>query len=321
LPLIRSVAKVGGFEHDAVCESYYAFFSKYEDKERVYRGRLNHAPKEWTKSRSEGKPWPECSQDDVQAQGIAKVPILVARYAGTGELVPKVEIQTKILQSTEISLMGSRLLARVLEHMLLTGENALKAMQHFHDTLGDTTEKYLLKIVLNDDLIFEWKTITDRIALITENPEDKDQKTRVERTLLRNYVAKGNLPAAFEALLPGDQAFAAKINYPGNPIPAPTPLTTNQVLKCFGLSCVLPGVLMGSFYIARKHPTFEDGVIANILAGGDNCSRGIVVASLLSTVGGSIPANWIEEVNPETLTEVTELTTKIVNDNTHFAKL
>jgi len=323
LPLLRSVAKAGGFEPEAACEAYFSFFSKYEDKDRVPRGRLNHAPKEWTKSRQEGKSWAECSQDDVQAQGIAKVPILVARYAGTGELIPKVEQHTKILQSTEISVMSSRLLARILEHMLLSGDNVLKAMNHVLANLGDTdiSEKNILKIVLSDDLIFEWKTITDRIALLSENPEDKDQKVRVERTLFRNYVAKGSLPAAFEALQPADQAYAAKIDYPGTPIPATTPLTTNQVLKSFGLSCVLPGVLMGSFYIARKYLSLEEGVIANILAGGDNCSRGMVVAALLSNVGGSISADWTEEANPELLAEITELSDKIANDNTHFAKL
>jgi hypothetical protein len=34
-----------------------------------------------------GKPWDECSTVDQQANGIAKVPILVARFAGKADLL------------------------------------------------------------------------------------------------------------------------------------------------------------------------------------------------------------------------------------------
>lgn len=68
------------------------------------------------------------------------------------------------------------------------------------------------------------------------------------------------------------------------------------------ISCI--GVLIGSLYIARTSSSLEDAVEANILAGGDSCSRGILVGALFGAYSpltgddDAIPAKWVESVNP-----------------------
>jgi hypothetical protein len=44
-------------------------------------------------------------------------------------------------------------------------------------------------------------------------------------------------------------------------------------IKAWGMSCALPGSLMGSLYTAYHQPRFDEGVRFSTLSGGDNCSR------------------------------------------------
>ena len=55
--------------------------------------------KQFMDKRIDGLRWDECaSQDNIQFVAIAKVPILVARYAGSPYLLEKVEDAVKIYQ-------------------------------------------------------------------------------------------------------------------------------------------------------------------------------------------------------------------------------
>ncbi|KAL6745566.1 ADP-ribosylation/Crystallin J1 [Haematococcus lacustris] len=67
-----------------------------------------------------------------------------------------------------------------------------------------------------------------------------------------------------------------------------------------GASCGLPASLQGSVLGARKFTSFVEGVRANMLAGGDNCSRSALLGALLAAQEGSIaaiPESWRAKTN------------------------
>lgn len=62
----------------------------------------------------------------------------------------------------------------------------------------------------------------------------------------------------------------------------------------FGWSCALPGALKCAMYVAANAPDYASGVRFSCLAGGDNCSRNIVIGALLAAQHApeAIPADW-----------------------------
>lgn len=64
--------------------------------------------------------------------------------------------------------------------------------------------------------------------------------------------------------------------------------------KTLGLSCGLPASLQVAVLAALNAGSFEAGVRANIIAGGDNASRNVLTGALLAAQFGleSIPSDW-----------------------------
>lgn len=65
----------------------------------------------------------------------------------------------------------------------------------------------------------------------------------------------------------------------------------------FGKSCGLPGVLKGSLFVLLTSSGYTESVRANLVAGGDNCSRSIMIGAITAAAaaGGEsdpIPAEW-----------------------------
>ncbi|KAF1313278.1 Adp-ribosylation/crystallin j1, partial [Globisporangium splendens] len=62
----------------------------------------------------------------------------------------------------------------------------------------------------------------------------------------------------------------------------------------YGKSCALPGVLKGSLFVLLTSSGYVDSVRANMTAGGDNCSRAIIVGAVTAAAAESdpIPAEW-----------------------------
>lgn len=68
---------------------------------------------------------------------------------------------------------------------------------------------------------------------------------------------------------------------------------------------------MNSLYIARKSADLKEAVTANLLAGGDNCSRGMAIGALFGAWKDEIPADWVEKVKPELWSEITAAAQKV----------
>jgi ADP-ribosylglycohydrolase len=93
--------------------------------------------------------------------------------------------------------------------------------------------------------------------------------------------ARGNLTAPVAALI--KDALALK----GQPFSA--------AATKLGVSCSQPGAFQGAVLAAATAGSYEDGVRANLQAGGDNCSRGVYMGALLGAAYG-VPAEWKAKV-------------------------
>lgn len=84
-------------------------------------------------------------------------------------------------------------------------------------------------------------------------------------------------------------------------------------IKQMGMSCALPGSLLGSIYTAVHAKCFVEGIRFSMKAGGDNCSRNIVIGALLAAEGAleSIPEEWKQQT--KAYAEVEELADRVVS--------
>ena len=75
-------------------------------------------------------------------------------------------------------------------------------------------------------------------------------------------------------------------------------MSINQLVKEFGLACNLPGSFQGALASIIGATSYEDAIRGNIMAGGDSCSRGIIIGAYLGAKFGlsSIPIEWLNKV-------------------------
>ncbi|CAH0485361.1 unnamed protein product [Peronospora farinosa] len=81
----------------------------------------------------------------------------------------------------------------------------------------------------------------------------------------------------------------------------------------FGKSCSLPGALQGSLFVLLTSAGFVEALRANMLAGGDNCSRAIAIGAVTAAMqgGDAIPVEWKEKT--KVYAQVQKLAEKIVH--------
>eukprot|EP01040_Poterioochromonas_malhamensis_P017459 gene17459-20068_t len=123
-----------------------------------YAGRLNHVPKVFIEHRDkDGKAWADCHVDDSQAQGISKVALMVARYAGHPDLVQQVTRMVDVLQISPISIESSVLLAKLFERILFKHESpsaAISSLLEDADRVQLTAwQRHVLTFITSDALI------------------------------------------------------------------------------------------------------------------------------------------------------------------------
>lgn len=77
----------------------------------------------------------------------------------------------------------------------------------------------------------------------------------------------------------------------------PLPIMLAVSVWCMNPACGNPGAFVNVVSAVACFDTYVDGVRANLLAGGDNCSRSCLIGALLAAQGGmgSIPKEWREK--------------------------
>ncbi len=100
------------------------------------------------------------------------------------------------------------------------------------------------------------------------------------------------------------EAFAAAAGEDYTHLPAQKWLTAaesrldhgaEQTLLAMGQACGVPGAMLGTLFLAEKYETDPvEGLVRNVMAGGDSCARGFMLGALFGArnSGEWIPASW-----------------------------
>lgn len=196
IPFLRSISSQGSLVTAHAAETSYHFF-------KSYKGRLNHVCSQFVASRDEGKAWADCACTDHQAQGLVKVPLIVARYAGSPELLDRIEDSVKVIQKSEISVSSCKLLARVLERVLVgrvTPANALSWISQPEQltTLSAEAQDFIL-FVTNDNLLQAWSLFASRLRLTQVSLDEPYVVMRLLAKVLLVLLKERDLKASLQA--------------------------------------------------------------------------------------------------------------------------
>ncbi len=78
---------------------------------------------------------------------------------------------------------------------------------------------------------------------------------------------------------------------------------SHEVIQQFGQPCAIASALPGAVHLAINYENdLKNGLIANVMAGGDSAARGLAAGMLLGAHTGTagIPAQWLEEMHAYT---------------------
>ncbi|KAF0688687.1 Aste57867_19716 [Aphanomyces stellatus] len=120
--LLQYLAKTPGpfSPTDYAADSYKAL--------KAYTGRLNGVMKEFIANVDAGKVYPNQGGDHPDPQGLNKVPLLVARFAGQSDLVDIVRQAAKVHQEPAIAVDAAVAGALILERIVLSGSSIRDAI-------------------------------------------------------------------------------------------------------------------------------------------------------------------------------------------------
>jgi hypothetical protein len=245
-PLLRSIANEGHFDRDLAASDMFDFFATYPTEgDKGYAGRLNHAPKQFVAAREAGKAWDECAQEDTQANGITKVPLIVARYAGQADLAEKIESMVRILQNTKISIDSSVLLGKLLERLLLSALSPHDAIDSLlQDAAGlNTFQRNILAFTTSSGKISHWVAFSEALDTVPANASDAHQVNRIKGQVLGSYLRSLDLTVAIQEapLSAGDKEVVGKYWPKEVRGGAEAEAAVLKMASAIGISCTLPG--------------------------------------------------------------------------------
>lgn len=111
--LLTSVSDKGYFDKTDAIKEWLSFY-------KTYNGRLNRTSQRFMELRNRGISIDQCAQmDDINFESAAKIPIIVARYAGSPMMLEKVEDAVRVHQTNEKVLHATRLVSKLLEKVIL----------------------------------------------------------------------------------------------------------------------------------------------------------------------------------------------------------
>lgn len=115
--LLHSLVETGGFSPEAYAACTFATFGA--PAFTAGGGYLDGSTKGFLRAVRAGAGWPDCGVPDDQANAVARLPPLVAAYAGDPQLLPAVEQMVCVTQNSDIAVAWGTAAARVLEAVIL----------------------------------------------------------------------------------------------------------------------------------------------------------------------------------------------------------
>lgn len=307
LPLLHSLAEAGKLDTESVAAKAYAAFKVYPDEAVTgYVGRLNHIGKEFVAQRDQGKEWKDCNVDDSQANGIAKVPALVARYGGTPELQPRIAEMVSVFQRSTLSIECSVLFGTILERILFKHEApgaALLSVFADADELSLTTlQRNMLSFITSNDKLAEYSRFATALATISADENDQRRNARVSGATLNSVLGAGSFTAGIERvnLEAKDKAIIEQaVNGMAAVSDSAVDLSDLKALaKTIGLSCALPGAALVVMLVMLRANSLEEAIELNLAIRGDNCSRACVLGGAFGAASAP-PALWVQKVQSQ----------------------
>lgn len=158
-PILYSISSCGFFDKEKASDFLYQVMRGTSSMEGGKRGfslhtdyleqtrALGPVSKHFLDTREGGAPqWEQCaSSTDTQCLCLVKVPLIVARYAGSPKLLTMVEECTKIHQTSEAVLVVCRLAARLLEKVILGMTIRESLVSAFADVKLPKEERFYLQ--------------------------------------------------------------------------------------------------------------------------------------------------------------------------------
>ncbi|KAG2759497.1 hypothetical protein JG687_00009422 [Phytophthora cactorum] len=143
---------------------------------------------------------------------------------------------------------------------------------------------------------------TREAARVHEVGAEAEDAAVATALLIQQVVQGASVPDAVRALTSNEAVSAgtrASIQQVIDVVEAKTFLDATAAVAHFGKPCSLPGVLQGSVFILLTSDEYVDALRSNMLAGGDNCSRAIVIGAITAAAqgGDAIPAEWKQKTN------------------------
>lgn len=264
--LMNSIAKYGYFECHYFCEDAYRFLSNY-------KGRLNRVFRRFCDQRQQGKPWSECSNsDDNQGIGFIFIPVIVARYAGSSEILSIVKEVVSVFNTNEQSIAACQLMCRILEYVVVgkSIENAIEMVWGCKN-LGASEKEFLN----------QFRQIIDGQSgpLLHSHSSDFTSSVPTVRGCKSEQEGVTN---------------CSPIRRRSSSTP-PFSLLAEQ----YGLDGKVPSCVLVSLFGVSNFHSYESAIRSNMIAGGENLLRSWFIGSIFAAMGGesSIPQEWRDRVH------------------------
>lgn len=127
--LLKSVSDNKGFEKNQFTQDQMA-------QATAYTGRLNHATKDFITNVEAGQTYPETGADTADAHGALKSAIVVALYAGSPDLLQRMEEATRVHQNNAVAVEFALATARMLERVVLGESSVVEALDWGVENVG-----------------------------------------------------------------------------------------------------------------------------------------------------------------------------------------
>ncbi|GIM13290.1 hypothetical protein Vretimale_16437 [Volvox reticuliferus] len=263
LPVLQYMTVGPGSHQEGTMDGpgFAKFLAEYYSN---YTGRLNKSSRSMMEALLQGgHGWPECGDPrDTQANAFVKVIPLVARYAGQPGLAKAVDAAVRAQQNNDEAVMYGLVAALILERVVL-GSSITEAVQWAADGAAGSGVSLSRTALEALQAVIRHRNSGTPLRDLLYAP-GSSSKTGSWGPSCAN-------PGALQAALLG--ALQA------------SPLASRD------LDTVGGG---GSNGEGSDDTVYARGVRANILLGGDNCSRGILLGALLAAQAGpsAIPFSW-----------------------------
>lgn len=211
-------------------------------------------------------------------------------------------------------------LNHIFKELVVKGDAGLKypdLASESKDLQGATKVPVLLARYIDapTDVLLEKVVQATKVHQIGQEAEE----AAVAAALLLQQVVQGVSVKDAIATLPANNKIGAttrtQIQQVIDDVSAKKFVSAIAAVATYGKSCSLPGVLQGSLFVLLTSDNYVDAVRANMAAGGDNCSRSIIIGAISAAAAapGSdpVPAEWQQKTT--CYAEIKALAEKLVH--------